>query len=52
VAIDREKYLARHARYNQSRKGQARNKKYEQKHPERKVRWEEMRNVLRPRNGW
>jgi hypothetical protein len=29
----------KHYRYNQSAKGQARNRRYEQKHPERKTRW-------------
>lgn len=36
---ERQKYLARHARYNGSIKGQARNRRYEEKHPERKQRW-------------
>jgi hypothetical protein len=31
--------LARHRRYNSSRKGQARNMRYEARHPERKLRW-------------
>lgn len=35
----REKLLARHARYNASSKGQKRNRRYEDKHPERKERW-------------
>jgi len=34
-----EKRLARYRRYNQSKKGQARDKKYEDAHPERKDRW-------------
>jgi hypothetical protein len=33
--IDRAKLLARHSRYNTSPKGQARNKAYEERHPER-----------------
>jgi hypothetical protein len=33
------KRLARHARYNTSAKGQARNRRYEEAHPERKLRW-------------
>jgi hypothetical protein len=40
--------LDSHRRYNQSRKGQRRNRSYEDKHPERKVRWEEARNIMRP----
>jgi len=39
----REKYLARHRRYNTSRKGQARNQRYEESHPERQNRWEPQR---------
>jgi hypothetical protein len=35
----REQILAKYARYNASRKGQARRKKYEEAHPERKERW-------------
>jgi len=34
-----EKRLERYRRYNQSIKGQARDKKYEDAHPERKERW-------------
>ena len=41
---DLEKRLARHRRYNQSPKGQARNRRYEEKRPERKLRWEPARN--------
>lgn len=33
----REKYLARHARYNASPKGKARRDRYEAKHPERDI---------------
>ena len=40
--------LDSHRRYNQSSKGQRRNKRYETKHPERAVRWEEARNAIRP----
>jgi hypothetical protein len=47
-----EKRRERHKRYNQSAKGQKRNKRYEAKHPERKIRWEEARNAIRPRTGW
>jgi hypothetical protein len=36
---DREKYLARQRRYNQSVKGSRRYGKYEAKHPERRARW-------------
>ena len=36
----RERYLASQKLYNQSVKGKARNRKYEEKHPERKLRWE------------
>jgi len=39
----REKLLARYARYNKSEKGQERNRRYEGRHPERKVRWEASR---------
>lgn len=35
-------------RYNLSAKGQRRNKRYEEKHPERKLRWEQARNAMRP----
>lgn len=52
MARDPEKVRAAHQRYNQSPKGQRRNKKYEEKHPERKLRWETARNALRPRTGW
>jgi hypothetical protein len=31
--------LAKYRRYNSSRKGAARNRRYEAKHPERAVRW-------------
>jgi hypothetical protein len=34
-----EKRLARYRRYNSSKKGQDRNKKYEEAHPERRTRW-------------
>jgi hypothetical protein len=34
-----EKRREWHRRYNVSAKGQARNKRYEAKHPERKIRW-------------
>ncbi len=43
----RERLLAKHVRYNQSRKGRKRNKRYEDAHPERKLRWEAARNALR-----
>ena len=43
----REQLLAKHRRYNQSRKGRARDKRYENAHPERKLRWEAARNALR-----
>lgn len=52
MAENREKALERHRRYNQSRKGQSRNKRYEDSHPERKTRWEQARNAVRPRSGW
>lgn len=51
-AASREKALERHRRYNGSKKGQARNQRYEQAHPERKTRWEQARNAVRPRAGW
>jgi hypothetical protein len=42
----RERRLASHRRYNQSAKGQARNRRYEMaKQPDR-TRWEPMRNAL------
>lgn len=34
-----EKRRARHARYNASAKGHARNRRYEEAHPERRNRW-------------
>lgn len=43
----REKLLARHRKYNTSVKGQKRNKRYEDSHPDRKLRWEPARNELR-----
>jgi hypothetical protein len=52
MAKDKAKALERHQRYNQSAKGQARNRRYEDKHPERKVRWETARNSVRPSQGW
>lgn len=52
MPADPAKRLARHQRYNASAKGQARNKRYEDKHPERKTRWENARNALRPRSGY
>lgn len=52
MATDKDKALARHRRYNQSKKGRARNKKYEDAHPERATRWEQARNSGRPRTGW
>jgi hypothetical protein len=45
--LAREAYLARHSRYNASAKGQRRNRRYEDAHPERKLRWEPARNALR-----
>jgi hypothetical protein len=43
----RTRRLDAHRRYNLSTKGQARNLRYEAKHPERKLRWEAARNALR-----
>lgn len=44
--------LASHTRYNTSKKGKARYKKYEDAHPERKAnRWEPSRNGLRKAEG-
>lgn len=43
----RSRYLDRQRRYNTSAKGQARNLRYEARHPERKLRWEPARNMLR-----
>jgi hypothetical protein len=45
--LARKRYLEKHARYNTSSKGQARNRAYEAAHPERKLRWEPARNKLR-----
>jgi hypothetical protein len=45
--LAREAYLARHRKYNTSAKGQKRNRRYEDAHPERKLRWEPARNALR-----
>ena len=42
--MDREKYLARHTRYNNSVKGKARRARYEEKHPERKQ-WSEIMRI-------
>jgi hypothetical protein len=48
----RERHLAKHRKYNQSRKGKARYARYETKHPERKEnRWEPSRNALRSAEG-
>jgi hypothetical protein len=44
----RERLLEKHKRYNASRKGQDRDKRYEDKHPERQGRWEKARNAMRP----
>ena len=50
--LDRaQRRLEAHRRYNASAKGQARNARYESKHPERKVRWEAARNAVRPGGG-
>jgi hypothetical protein len=38
-----ERRRERHARYNSSAKGLARNRAYEDRHPERKLRWEPAR---------
>lgn len=47
----REKYLAKHRKYNLSKKGQDRYKRYEAAHPERAGnRWEPARNAS-PTNG-
>jgi hypothetical protein len=40
------KRRAINSKYNLSAKGQARNQRYEDKHPERKLRWETARNTL------
>lgn len=45
--LARKRYLAKHSRYNTSSKGQKRNRRYEDAHPERKLRWEPARNALR-----
>jgi hypothetical protein len=45
----RARRLEAHARYNATDKGRKRNKRYEAKHPERKIRWEAARNALK---GW
>lgn len=43
----RGRRLEVHRRYNHSAKGQARDARYEARHPERKLRWEPARNALR-----
>lgn len=43
----REKLLAKYGKYNRSKKGQRRNRKYESEHPDRKLRWEAARNETR-----
>jgi hypothetical protein len=48
----RERRLARYRRYNGSRKGRARDQRYEAAHPERKLRWEPARNALRRMEGF
>lgn len=47
VSEARKRLLAKHLKYNQSVKGQKRNKRYEDAHPSRKLRWEPARNNLR-----
>lgn len=47
----RGRRLASHAKYNASRKGRNRNKRYEDAHPDRKLRWEPARNALRQSEG-
>lgn len=47
----RERRLATYRKYNASRKGQKRAKRYENAHPERKLRWEPARNALRTMEG-
>jgi len=39
-----ERRKAKHRKYNQSEKGQARNRKYEEKHRKGQVRWEPQRH--------
>lgn len=51
MSRDRAKYLEQQARYNASRKGQTRDRRYEEKHPERRVRWEATRNAMRQSEG-
>ena len=46
-----EKRREYHRRYNASAKGRLRNKRYEEKHPERRVRWEPARNAGHARRG-
>ena len=46
-----EKRLKSHRRYNASAKGQLRNKRYEEKHPARRLRWEPARNAGHARRG-
>ena len=45
-----EKRLERYRRYNHSSKGQARDKKYEDAHPERRERWAPIM-LLKARQG-
>lgn len=42
---DREKYLERQRRYNNSIKGKERRDRYESAHPERKERWSVIMNI-------
>jgi hypothetical protein len=44
----REHRLASWRRYNASRKGQQRNQRYEQAHPDRRLRWEPERKMVPP----
>jgi hypothetical protein len=48
-----EKRREYHRRYNASAKGQARNKRYEEKHPERRIRWSPItgREVAQQKGG-
>ena len=41
-----ERRLAKYFKYNRSAKGQERNRRYEEKHPERSLRWEPLRDLI------
>jgi hypothetical protein len=50
MAETSEKRLASYRRYNTSKKGQDRNRKYEDAHPARRTRWSEIM-IIKGRQG-